>query len=87
MNLKPSEKTTAKLSVRGDNSISISANQYIAVRERGVETYDGAYEFTPTDEPQTIAIENKRATSNITINPIPSNYGKITWNGSFLTVS
>lgn len=52
-----------------------------------VEEYDGAYEFTPTQAMQTIEIENLKATQNITINPIPSNYGLITWNGSTLTVS
>lgn len=52
-----------------------------------VITYDGPYDFTPTQETQTVLIENKMATDNITINPIPSNYGLITWNGSVLTVS
>lgn len=49
--------------------------------------YTGAVEFTPTDEVQTIQIKSRMATENITINPVPSNYGKIEWNGSFLTVS
>lgn len=52
-----------------------------------VEEYDGPYEFTPSGEAQTIEIENHKAIQNITINPIPSNYGLITWNGSTLTVS
>ncbi len=87
MNLKPSANPSAKLSVKGQNDISFSTAQYIEVHERTVDVYEGAYEFTPTDEPQTIAIENKRATQNITINPIPSNYGLITWDGATLTVS
>lgn len=49
--------------------------------------YEGPYEFTPTQSTQTIAIEGKTATEDIVINPIPSNYGLITWNGSTLTVS
>ena len=52
-----------------------------------VEEYTGAYEFTPTRGTQVIEIANKKATADITINPIPSNYGLITWNGSTLTVS
>ena len=52
-----------------------------------VETYDGPYEFTPTAGSQTIEIEQKMATANIVINPIPSNWGLITWNGATLTVS
>ena len=52
-----------------------------------VERYDGSYEFTPTADTQTIEIEQKMATANIIINPIPSNWGLITWNGATLTVS
>ena len=50
-------------------------------------TYKGSYEFTPTETTQTIEIANKRAAVDIIINPIPSNYGRITWNGSVLTIT
>lgn len=49
--------------------------------------YSGPYEYTPTQGTQTVEISGKRATENIVINPIPSNYGLITWDGSVLTVS
>lgn len=49
--------------------------------------YTEAYEWTPTDDIQTISIEGKTASADIIINPIPSNYGMISWNGSTLTVS
>ena len=51
------------------------------------EPYDGPTEFTPTLETQTIQINGKTAHQDITINPIPCNYGLITWDGSALTVS
>ena len=51
------------------------------------DPYTGAYEVTPSEETQTLETENKRMTGNVTINPIPSNYGLIGWNGSILTVS
>lgn len=51
------------------------------------DPYTGAYEVTPSQETQTLETENKRMTGNVTINPIPSNYGLITWNGAFITVS
>lgn len=53
----------------------------------GADTYHGSYEFTPSQEAQTIPIENQRAEHDIIINPIPNNYGLITWNGAVLTVS
>lgn len=52
-----------------------------------VEEYTGDYEFTPTRSTQVIEIANKKATADIIINPIPQNYGLVTWNGSVLTVS
>ncbi len=51
------------------------------------DPYTGAYEITPSQETQTLGTKNKRMTGNVTINPIPSNYGLITWNGAFITVS
>lgn len=51
------------------------------------DPYTGAYEVTPSQETQTLETYNKRMTGNVTVNPIPSNYGLITWNGAFITVS
>lgn len=51
------------------------------------EQYDGVSEVTPTTTTQTLNTQGKLVVENITINPIPSNYGLITWNGSTLTVS
>jgi hypothetical protein len=50
-------------------------------------TYTGVTEVTPTTAEQVLDTSNKVVTRNIVINPIPSNYGLITWNGSTLTVS
>lgn len=50
-------------------------------------TYTGAVEVTPTNETQILNTNETYLTSNITINPVPNNYGLITWNGSILTVS
>lgn len=52
-----------------------------------IPTYDGSYSVTPSEEAQTLQTKNKNLNQNITIGPIPENYGKITWNGSVLTVS
>lgn len=49
--------------------------------------YEGATEITPSEEAQTLFTNNLRMTDNITINPIPQNYGLITYNGSTITVS
>ena len=49
--------------------------------------YEGSYEVTPSAETQTIQTRGLRMTDDLTIAPIPNNYGLITWNGSIITVS
>lgn len=52
-----------------------------------VDDYAGTYEVTPSDETQTLQTNGLRMLSNVTINPVPSNYGRITWNGLGIRVS
>ena len=49
--------------------------------------YMGETDVTPSSETQILETASLVMGSNITINPIPSNYGLITWNGSTLLVS
>lgn len=51
------------------------------------EAYAGPYTVTPSDEAQVLHTDEKRMTGDVTVEKIPSNYGKITWNGSVLTVT
>ena len=51
------------------------------------DEYSGATVATPSDAEQVLATKGKYLSNNVVINPIPSNYGKISWNGSVLTVS
>lgn len=54
---------------------------------RSFPDYQGEYEFTPSHETQILSTQNKALHQDIVINPIPSNYGEITWNGSYILVS
>ena len=49
--------------------------------------YEGETEITPTQDTQILRTSGLLVPVDITINPIPQNYGLITWNGSTLTVS
>lgn len=49
--------------------------------------YTGEITVTPTQETQVLETADHSVLDNITINPIPHNYGLITWDGSALTVS
>ncbi len=79
---------TASADVR-DAAIEVSADLSTPVvrYNQDVDYYTGPFQFTPTQETQTVSIREMMATQDITINPIPSNYGLITWDGRALTVS
>ena len=81
-----SEAKIKLVTVKSDDARTLKA-----VDQGGVNyieyDYTGSYEFTPTQSTQTAPTANKTLTGNITINPIPSNYGLITWDGATLTVS
>ena len=49
--------------------------------------YPGPYEVTPSSTEQVLNTDTFYMNGNVIINPVPSNYGLITWNGSTLTVS
>lgn len=78
---RPSASATADINRPGLSAAAIisGGNSY--------PLYDGEYAFTPTTEAQTIETNGFALLDNITIAPIPNNYGLITWNGSTLTVS
>ena len=85
-------KLIGSLKSSGQLSGFLSANKGISglltiPSAADVTVYGGPYEFTPTEDTQTVEIERQMATENIVINPIPYNYGLVTWNGSTLTVS
>ena len=62
---------------------SISAKSHIV---SGVP-YNGPYEVTPTNEEQILSTFGRSMAHDITIAPIPSNYGLVTWDGTTLTIS
>lgn len=68
-------------------NIDGEAGTVIKVTEHDLPVYSGQTEVTPSEDVQTLQTVNRTVLQNIIINPIPSNYGRITWNGSTLTVS
>lgn len=75
-----------KISIN-QKSMGIGINNQIAREVIDLDPYEGEYVITPNNETQTLLTKNLRMTNNVIVNPIPSNYGLITWNGSFLTIS
>lgn len=75
----------------GELSLNIPMDGEVGIITKVVEhdlpVYTGETVITPSTTEQVLATAEKVVTRNIVINPIPSNYGLITWNGSILTVS
>ena len=70
-----------------NKSAAADVGIYIPTTGAGLPEYTGPVEVTPNNQTQTLNTALKSVMENITINPIPNNYGLITWNGSTLTVS
>lgn len=68
-------------------SVSATAALATVTRTEDHDYYEGATTFTPSDTVQVIPTRDLVLGDDITIEPIPSNYGRIEWNGAFLTVS
>lgn len=49
--------------------------------------YDGPYTVTPGETAQVLETSGLVMSENVTVEKIPSNWGKITWDGYVLTVS
>lgn len=75
------------LAVDDDVGIEWGADEYIRTHSTDYPTYDGPTEFTPSRESQVVETTEHVLLADIVINPIPSNYGLIQWNGAVLTVS
>lgn len=91
--------TTIKLKIDGDASLKLKIDGDVSLFDKvdgecGIfykfftgDVFQGEYAYTPSEEIQIVPIGGKTALQNIKINPVPSNYGLITWDGLVLTVS
>lgn len=68
-------------------ALNVTLGNPVVKEYTGGEPYEGEYTVTPTQETQVLQTSQKVLAHNVTINPIPSNYGLITWTGSVLTVT
>lgn len=51
------------------------------------EEYAGPTTYTPSAEAQIIPVSGKLCTTDITIEPVPQGWGRVTWDGSVLIIS
>lgn len=53
----------------------------------GADAYEGEHTITPSNMAQVLPVKGYSMRENIIVEPIPQNYGLITYNGFELTVS
>lgn len=70
-----------------DVALEWGSDEYVRVVNVTADEYDGPYDATPSSAAQTFATTGKLMTADFVVNPIPSNYGLVTWDGAVLTVS
>jgi hypothetical protein len=70
-----------------DVALEWGSDEYVRVVNVTADEYDGPYDATPSNAAQTFATTGKLMTADFVVNPIPSNYGLVTWDGAVLTVS
>lgn len=83
--LVSTDDVAVNLGVQEPKSVGLDMN--VGVYAQIGEHYHGTYEVTPSAATQVLETDTLILDGNITINPIPSNYGLITWDGSTITVS
>lgn len=80
--LTPVGGLTGTLTAQGGLDGALSIPERIPV-----DPYEGSYTITPTAEAQTIPVAHLLMREDLTVDAIPSNYGLVTWNGAYLTIS
>lgn len=89
MSCATTRRIRARLTPGGSIRATIARGGSIAASiDKAVEPlYEGAYNVIPSNQRQVLPSAHHSLLSDIIIEPIPSNYGLITYNGSTITVS
>ena len=81
-------QTNLKLQSDGDANVVLRIDGQSSIQYNYSDTpeFTGEYLYTPSETEQTINIANHKAIENIVIQAIPSNWGKVSWNGAELHI-
>ena len=70
-----------------DGAVEWSTSEYVPMRSTDLPDYGGPMDIVPTGSAQVLATAGTAVTADIVIEPIPQNYGLITWDGHAILVS
>ena len=76
---------TASLHGTLQSTADLSANLTVPPIRGGIP-YGGQYEVTPAEETQILPTRGRILARDIIVNPIPTNYGRVTWTSGHLLI-
>ena len=77
----------SKVSLTPSAAVSVAFAEYVPMRPADADWYEGPYSVTPTGTAQVLPTDGLLMADDVTVAPIPSNYGRISYQGNVLTVS
>lgn len=87
VNLQVTESVQQFALTVAESTEAVNLDVATAIVTSTAEDYTGETTVTPTQATQVFQTEGKRVLHDFIVNPIPNNYGLITYNGQFITVS
>lgn len=75
------------LKLNGKVSVSETLTGGLSISTGDIPAYHGETTVVPSDEEQILSCSGFVMPADVIVKPIPSNYGKISWNSVTLTVS
>lgn len=76
-----------RATIKGTISAKQKLTGIITSAMPNIPVYDGPATIIPSDREQVLETKDLKLKENIVVEPIPSNYGKIEWDGARLRIS
>ena len=84
--VRVNDPPAVRIAVRDAGAVAVGIDERSPVVP-AIDEFPGPYEITPGDAAQTFRTDGLLMARDLTVGPIPSNYGLIEWDGAVLTVS
>lgn len=76
----------ATIRFRPHEDARLTFGQHLDVHIQALPDYDGPLVVTPSDVAQTLPFAGRSGTTDVVVEPIPSNWGRIIYDGTVITI-
>ena len=76
----------ARIHLRPDAGTELTFAEHLDVHVRALPDYDGPLTVVPSDVAQTLPFAGHSGTADVVVAPIPSDWGRIIYDGSIITI-